>query len=469
MMFALVDCDNFFCSCERVFRPDLAGRPVVVLSNNDGCVVARSAEAKAMGIPEGLPYFKLLQGGYGTVDGRSDRVSLHGSVQSSFRGDGRSGRASLHGCGVGGGVVAFSSNYSLYGDLSRRVMEVLRAEGMAVEQYSIDEAFIRVDGLDAARAKAWGEELCRRVERCTGVPVSMGIAATRTLAKMASRYAKTYAGYRKCCVVGTEQQREAALRGFPVGKVWGVGRRLEAMLGRSGVVTAWDLTQRSRQWVRSRMHVTGERTWDELWGRPVVEIDTLDGVTRKTIVTSRTLPRRCDNMGEMRAHVANYAARCASKLRRQGSVAGVVTVFLEGGDWCDDVYQGFGSQAVEVLGTAASSSPLIAGAALRALERAWRPGVRWRRAGCMVSAISRADALQPDLFSYDARAHAKADAVSRAIDTVCRRWGQDAVVLASQQYGSEADAQRSIGFSGAIRRSLKSPDYTLRLGAFTVG
>lgn len=183
-MVGLIDCDNFFCSCERVFRPDLADKPVVVLSNNDGCVVARSREVKAMGIPDCLPYYQLEQ------------------------------------CYPNSGIVAFSSNYTLYGDMSARVMAVLREEAPDVVQYSIDEAFLDLSGMDNVDLKAWGEALCRKVQRYTGLPVSLGIAPTRTLAKVASRFAKKYPGYNKCCLIATDEQRLTALRLTQVNDVW---------------------------------------------------------------------------------------------------------------------------------------------------------------------------------------------------------------------------------------------------------
>ena len=283
-MVGLIDCDNFFCSCERVFRPDLAGKPIVVLSNNDGCVVARSKEVKAMGIRDCMPYYQLLE-----------------QYPDS-------------------GIVAFSSNYTLYGDMSSRIMAILRESVPEVIQYSIDEAFLDLRGMEHLDLKKWGEELCVKVQKCTGMPVSLGIAPTKTLAKMASRYAKKYPAYRKCCVIGNDEQREKALKLFPVGDVWGIGRRITRTLEYFGINTAYDFTQRSRSWIRSRFHVTGERTWAELRGESVIDVDGLDGVEKKTIVTSRSFPGMLTDIADVRSHVANYAARCALKLRKQNSV-----------------------------------------------------------------------------------------------------------------------------------------------------
>ena len=215
-MFGLVDCDNFFCSCERVFRPDLARTPIVVLSNNDGCVVARSKEVKAMGVKEGLPYYQMLE-----------------QYPHS-------------------GIVAFSSNYALYGDMSARVMAVLREAAPEVFQYSIDEAFLALDGMACRDIRRWGVALCRKVEQSTGMPVSLGIAPTKTLAKVASRFAKRYPAYRKCCVIGNEYQRQTALRLLPVGDVWGIGRRMSRALEGCGITTAYDFTQQRLALVHDR-------------------------------------------------------------------------------------------------------------------------------------------------------------------------------------------------------------------------
>ena len=205
-MVGLIDCDNFFCSCERVFRPDLATKPVVVLSNNDGCVVARSREVKAMGVREGLPYYQLLR--------------------------------DYPDCGI----VAFSSNYTLYADMSARVMRVVREEVPDVIPYSIDECFLLLDGMEHVDLRQWGEALCRKVTGCTGIPVSLGIAPTKTLAKIASRFAKKYPGYNKCCVMATPEQRDKALRLCAVRDVWGIGRRIGRTLERYGIRTAPDLS-----------------------------------------------------------------------------------------------------------------------------------------------------------------------------------------------------------------------------------
>lgn len=430
-MIGLVDCDNFFCSCERVFRPDLARKPVVVLSNNDGCVVARSREVKALGIPEGMPYYQLLEQ-YPDA-----------------------------------GITAFSSNYTLYGDMSARVMAVLRSEVPEVVQYSIDEAFLLLDGLDPSGLKEWGERLCSKVQQWTGMPVSLGIASSKTLAKMASKFAKNYPGYRKCCVISSDEQREAACRIFPIGDVWGIGRHTARALLPFGVTTAYGFASLPQEWVRRRFHITGERTWRELRGDSVIDVDNLDSVERKSIVTSRSFPSMITSLDDLRPHVANYAARCAMKLRRQHSVCSMLTVFVQSNCFRDDQMHYSAGASRSFLTPTSTTGELVA-AAGEALDEVFRSGVRYKRAGVMVTGIGPAAPMQPALFGYDPERSRKLSMASAALDSLNRRLGADTVTVAAQQYSRREADGRSVKFAGAIRRALKSPDYTTSLGAFTV-
>lgn len=429
-MWALVDCDNFFCSCERVFRPDLEGKPIVVLSNNDGCVVARSRESKAMGVDMCLPYYQLLQ-----------------QYPNS-------------------GITAFSSNYTLYGDMSARVMAVLRDEAPEVLQYSIDEAFLDLSGMDHIDLKAWGERVAAKVRRWTGIPVSLGIAPTKTLAKVASRFAKKYPGYNKCCLIATEEQREKALRLFDVRDVWGIGRRISKSLAYFGINTAWDFTMRTRSWVRSKYHVTGERTWAELRGEDVIGVDGME-TTKKSIMTSRSFPDMITSPEAIRTHVANYAARCSLKLRRQKSVCAMVTVFIQSNFFREDLSQ-YSNSASYIFSTPTNSTIEIVGAAGRVLESIFRKGIHYKRAGVMVSCLSPSYAVQADLFEFNPELSRKYKSLSEAIDEINLRLGVDTVILASQQYPDKDENGKNVKFSHAIRRDLKSPDYSTRLGDFKV-
>ena len=430
-MVGLIDCDNFFCSCERVFRPDLARTPIVVLSNNDGCVVARSKEVKAMGIPEGMPYYQLKE-----------------QYPNS-------------------GIVAFSSNYALYGDMSSRIVSILREEAPDVIQYSIDEAFLDLTGMDHLDLHKWGEQLCRKILKCTGMPVSLGIASSNTLAKMASKYAKKYPAYNKCCVIGTEEQREKALRLFPVSDVWGIGRRISRKLEYIGVNTAYDFAELSKDYVRRRFHVTGERTWKELHGEPCIAIDGLDGVTKKTIVTSRSFPEMIRDLADLRSHIANYAARCALKLRRQNSVCSLVTAFIQSNHFREDLIQ-YDRSASHSFLTPTNTTSEIVEMATRILEAIFRKGIYYKRAGIMVSGISPANSIQPDLFEYSPERSKKLKALSMALDRINGKMGADTLMLGAQQYKDKSEDGKSVKFVNAIRRAMKSPDYSTSLGAFTV-
>ena len=229
-MYGLCDCNNFYASCERVFDPSLVGRPVVVLSNNDGCVIARSNEAKALGIKMGDPFFKLRE----LID-RS-------------------------------GVAVRSSNFVLYGDMSARVMNILRSFVPVTEVYSIDEAFLDFSGMERASLDTLGHTICRTVRRLTGIPVSLGIAPNKTLAKIASKLAKRYPKLNGCCLMYRNEDIEKVLRKYPIGEVWGIGSRYEKLLTDRGIVSAYDFTRLPGEWVRKHMSVVGLRTWKELRG-----------------------------------------------------------------------------------------------------------------------------------------------------------------------------------------------------------
>lgn len=429
-MWALVDCDNFFCSCERVFRPDLDGRPVVVLSNNDGCVVARSKEAKALGIRMGIPYYQMKE----QYSGRD--------------------------------ITAFSSNYVLYADMSARVMATLRLDVPELYQYSIDEAFINLKGMERFDLKKWGEEMARKVYRWTGIPVSLGVAPTKTLAKVAARFAKKYPAYKKCCAILTDEQREKALRLTDVEDIWGIGRRHTRSLNSHGIKTAFDFTERARTWVRKFYHVTGERTWGELRGEDVVPLETMDR-KRQSIMTSRTFPTMYTTEDDLQPHVANYAARCALKLRKQNSVCALITVFARTNPFREDLPQ-YSGHASYLFPTPTSNTSEIVKASMALLHEIYREGIHFKKAGVLVDRISSAEAIQPDLFEFDPERRRRQNAVAEAMDNINAKLGNDTVMLATQQYSSKANDGKSITFKDAIKRDMKSPDYSTRLDAFRI-
>ncbi|MCH5229027.1 MAG: DUF4113 domain-containing protein [Muribaculaceae bacterium] len=430
-MWGLVDCDNFFCSCERVFRPELTRKPVVVLSNNDGCVVALSREVKKMGIKLGLPYFQLLE-----------------QYPDS-------------------GITAFSSNYKLYGDMSARVMATIREEVPRLHQYSIDEGFLDLHGMEKEDLKKFGEELAKKVYKWTGIPVTIGIAPTKTLAKVAGRFGKNYSGYNKCCVIGTEEQRIKALKLFDVKDVWGIGRRIARKLNFEGVFSAYDFTQKKRAWVKTRFHVPGERTWLELRGHDVIGVDEMDTKTKQTIVTSRSFPDMITDLEILREHVANYASRCAMKLRRQHTVCGMVTVFVQSNFFREDLPQ-YSNSGSFIFNTPTSTTPEIVATSLNILEKIFLPGISYKRGGVMVSDISSDHAIQPDLFEYNDILSKKYRTISDAIDEINLKLGSDTVILASQQYSKRDATGKNVKFTHAIKRALLSPDYSTSIDSFLV-
>lgn len=429
-MWALVDCDNFFCSCERIFRPDLIGRPVVVLSNNDGCVVARSREAKKLGIKMGIPYYQLREN-------FNERQ-----------------------------VVAFSSNYLLYADISNRIMSILKEEVHKVYQYSIDEVMMDLSELDRGELKSFGEHLAAKILRYTGAPVSIGIAPTKTLAKVAVKFAKNYNGYNKCCLIADETQMVKALKLFPVEDVWGIGRRIASSLNAVNVTTAWDFVNKPREWVKKKYHVTGERTWRELKGEDVIGVQEME-VPHKSIMTSRSFPNMLTEISDLRTHIANYASRCALKLRKQHSVCATVMTFLQSNYFREDLPQYSGSLHTS-FATPTSDTIDIVKAALKVLDNVYREGISYKRAGVMVSVLSPENRLQPDLFTYDPLRREKLRRVSKALDRINGVQGPDTVILAAQQYKEIGEDGKHVHFKNAIRRALKSPDYSTSYNAFRV-
>ncbi len=422
---ALVDVDNCYVSCERSFRPDLRGKPCVVLSNNDGCVVARSNEAKQMGVPDGVPYFKL------------ERMFPEQKI------------------------YAFSSNYELYADMTRRLMNIVRRSAPEFHRYSIDEGFCLFDGMEGVDLKQWGERLHREIERGLGMSVSIGVARTKTLAKMASKYAKRYAGYQHCCVVATEEQRLKALELFPLKDVWGIGRRWAARLAQVQITTALDFARAPRSYVRSQFNIVAERTWRELNGDDCIPIDDMDAAEKKSMTTSRSFPQMITDLAQLRTHVANYASKCAERLRRQRGVARVVGVFIDTNHFRDDLPQ-YGMFRMAELPTPTDSTQTIVSCALSCLDRAFVKGYHYKRAGVMLMEIEPNSCIETSLLDYDAVRYGKLRQIDCAVDRLNRQNGRETVVLGAQQYTAPDGKGKAKHFADAIRRDHKSPNYTTR-------
>lgn len=421
-MFALVDCNNFFVSCERVFRPELEGKAVVVLSNNDGCVVSRSNESKAMGIRMCAPFYQMKH------------------------------------LADAGQLTACSSNYALYGDLSNRVMSILADAVPKIEIYSIDEAFLHLDGIDPEAVPQLCRDLVVKVRKWVGVPVSIGVAPTKTLAKIASHFAKKYKGYRGVCMMDTDAKRLKALELTPIDDVWGIGRRLAPKMVEKGVKTALDFVQRPRTWVASNFHVNGLRTWEELQGHVGHEEERDE--RRKSICTSRSFADMIEDEKELMLRVSDFAAMCAQKLREEKSAAYDVTTFMYTNRFRDDLAQYFPSATVR-MEVAASSAQEIIGAALKAFRTIYRPGYRYKKAGVIVANIVAADSIQAALFDFDDGLREKHDRLSKVMD---------AVNAAAEASGSSAGrsmlrlaTQRPGHYADGIRNEYRSRLYTTSL------
>ena len=395
-MFALADCNNFFVSCERVFRPDLEGRPVVVLSGNDGCVVSRSNEAKALGIKMGVPLYQIQ----GLVDKE--------------------------------GVVCFSSNFSLYGDLSDRVMSIIRRHTSRFEQYSIDECFFNIDHIPAEEQKRYCEQLVKDIRRGVGIPISIGIASSKTLAKVASKYAKKYAGYHGVCEIRTEEQRQKALAGFEIGDVWGIGRKAKAKLAAAGITTALQFAERPATFAQGLLHKPGLMTWQELGGQDVIDITQLP--MKQSITTSRTFATAISEQTLLEEQIANFCAHCARQLRLQQSAAQQIYVYAHTSAFRTDIEQHYLSELV-TLPVATSNNQELISYALGAFRRAYRPGVLYKKAGVVLLKIIKETDVMPDLF--DTQDREKDKRLQRALDHIDDRHGKRSVILGSQLSSSQ--------------------------------
>jgi len=406
-LFALVDCNNFYASCERVFRPALKGKPVVVLSNNDGCVIARSEEAKALGIRMGHPLFECRP-----------IIRKHG-------------------------VTVFSSNFSLYGDLSRRVMEMLAMFTPDMEIYSIDEAFLDLTGVTDNPA-AYGRMVRNTVKRWTDIPVSIGLAPSKTLAKVAAKVAKKNPEHGG--VFDIAGREEEVLAQFEVGDIWGIGWQYAKLLRRRGILTALDLVNAPDAWIRKHMTVAGMRTVMELRGTSCIALDEAEK-PRKSILCSRSFGRRVSRIEELREAVAAYASRVAEKLREQNSAASCIQIFIIEFPF-NDGHPRTHICSTELPVATAYTSELIRYAKAM-LERIYRPHCEYRKAGVMLSGICQRGQVQTNLF-FESREGEKELALMRAVDEVNRRWGRGTLIHAAS------------GFSRPwwMRQAHRSPRFT---------
>ena len=384
---ALVDCNNFYVSCERVFRPGLRKRPVVVLSNNDGCVVSRSEEAKALGITMGVPFFRV-------------RALLKEQ-----------------------GGLSFSSNYALYGDMSRRVMSILSEYASGIEIYSIDEAFLDISGGDNASLTAAGLKIRSHVMRWTGIPVSVGIAGTKTLAKVANRLAKKRGGVFD---LTDPRRHRGVLAAIGIEDIWGIGPASSARLGRHGIINAGQFRDAEPGLIKSLLGLNGLRALYELRGVPCYELIRTPP-KKKTIAVSRSFRSGIKTRDGLLEKIASYTGRGAEKLRREGSAAAAVSVFLTTGPFQRETYYG-NSRTIRLPAATSSTSSLIH-AARRALTEIYRPGCLYKKAGVILEKLRPECELQGSLLEPERRDRTRR--LMAAVDGVNRRLGADTLRYAS--------------------------------------
>lgn len=412
-VFALVDCNNFYASCEKLFRPDLKDTPVVVLSNNDGCVVARSREAKLLGIKMGVPVFQIKA-----------EMQRHG-------------------------ILAFSSNYALYADLSSRVMRTLEEMAPRVEVYSIDEAFLDLTGIESAISLVeFGQQVRERIGHWIGITVCVGIAPTKTLAKLANHAAKKYPATQGVVDLTNPDRQRRLLALVPVDDVWGVGRRLSKRLNALGITTALDLANASPRAIRDQFSVVLERTVRELNGESCIELEEIPPI-KKQIVCSRSFGVKVTHFELLREAVCEYATRATEKLRKEQQQAKVLTVFIRTSPFKDNEPQYSNSASGELLIPSCDTRDFIE-LANHLLKRIWKDGFRYAKAGVMLSDFYDPGMFQPGLFD-DVSTRSNSQQLMSVLDTI-NQSGAGKVFFAGQ--GLKKD--------WSMKREHLSPAYTTR-------
>mgnify|MGYP002777700964 CR=1 FL=1 len=423
-MYGLVDCNNFYVSCERSFNPALEGRPVVVLSNNDGCAIARSNEAKELGVKMGTPHFQL-----------TDLIQQH------------------H-------IRVFSSNYTLYGDMSARVMSILSRFVEEVEVYSIDEAFLNLKGYEQLYADPvdFARRLRQTIRQWTRIPVSIGLAPTKTLCKIANWYAKRQAEQEGVLLLDDEDNIRSALEDFSVDDLWGIGWRYAGMLRRNGIRTAAQLAALPDDWINQKLTVNGLRLAYELRGtparRPGCKLLETEAPAKKAICSAPSFGRLIPDLDTMTQALTTHLSRAAEKMRRQGSAAGTLTVFLHtnrhkrspNGELAKQYYN---SRSVNLPHPTASTAELV-GYALAALKEIYRFGYEYQKVGVMLTGLVPADHLQKRLFTHDPDERLRT--LARVVDRLNYRHGRDRVRLAGAGFDS----------SWHHKRQWMSPQYTTK-------
>lgn len=414
-VFALIDCNNFFVSCERIFRPDLEGKPVIVLSSNDGCAVARSNEAKTLGIPMAAPVFKYRE-----------IIKKHE-------------------------VVQFSANFELYGDISKRITDLLTSITPQIEVYSVDESFLELSELPIEDYRAWGQMVRERIMRWIGVPVSVGVAPSKALAKLASDRGKKLAGLNGVCsFVGPRAEDPAAhMEAMPVGDIWGVGRRLAPRFRAEGVLSAGDFSRMRPAHAQSIMGVQGRQLRAELNGTCCWPLEQI-GKPRKSIMSTRTFGEDTQEFSVAEAAIASFAAVATFKLRRSHQLTAKAAVFLT----TDKHKPGYRRWSQEVsFETPTADTGTVAGALVTALGGLFQPHTSYHRAGVMLYGFVPEAQLQTDMFgAVNLQKHARSQTRMDAVDAINQRFGKRTVRLAAEELAANWQP----------KHNLRSPRYVSR-------
>ncbi|HIP37644.1 MAG TPA: Y-family DNA polymerase [Crocinitomix sp.] len=411
-MFALVDCNNFFASCERVFRPDLNHKPIVVLSNNDGCIIARSNEVKALKIPMGAAAFKYK----------------HILEQKQ--------------------VHVFSSNYALYGDMSKRVMNLLTDFTPNIEIYSIDEAFLKLDGFDNYNLQNYGFKIKRTIDKGTGIPISIGIAPTKSLAKVANRIAKKFPQKTKgVYVIKSENQRVKALKWLNIEDVWGIGKQYAKKLKNNGIYSAYDFTQQNDTWVKRNFSIVGLRLKKDLLGEAVIELEHI--TSKKSIATTRSFDYTYSDYETIKERVSTFAINCAQKLREQQSACNSILIFLKTNKHKQNTTQ-YHPHIVVQLPYPTNSSIDIVKHTIKGLKQIYKPNFQYKKAGVVVMDMVPEINQQLNLFQSPNPKHKK---LMKTVDLLNNKLGYQKIKLACQ------DLKRT----WKMKQEKLSPKYSTRL------
>ena len=391
-MFALVDCNNFYASCERVFQPQWKGKPVVILSNNDGCVIARSNEAKALGIPMGAPAFKY---------------------QAQFKRQ---------------KIKVFSSNYPLYGDMSSRVMSILERYTPNIELYSIDEAFLQFKGFELFDLQKEGMKMQKQIKKWTGIPVSVGIAPSKALAKIANKIAKKFAVKTGSVYsIDTEEKRIKALKWTSISDVWGIGRQHLQQLEAIGVANAWQFSLLSDDWVRKQMSVLGLRLKKDLQGLPSIQLEEVKA-PKKGIATTRSFEGNLTSFSDLEERVSTFASNCAEKMRKQQSSCQALLVFIRSDPHKKDVIS-YRNSCVLTLPYATNSSIILSRYAILGLRKIFKENIAYKKAGVMIMGLLPTEKRQLSLFKNNNTKHV---ALMKSLDKIHKRFGPYQIKLANQ-------------------------------------